>query len=282
MKKGPIHQRPPYPIESVDNALRILQMLRDEGEVRITDVAASLGVAPSTAHRLMAMLVYRDFAIKDDSRVYSAGPALGASAIGSSWTRTLRQAVEPSLEILSSRVGETVNLIVRVGVSARFLLTIESTSLLRVGDRGGSVLPARSASGGKVLLAFEPLAQLERLYRGKSAELAGDALSDEAFAQLAAEMAAIRQRGYALNREETETGVGAVGIPILTPGRKPVASFSVATPAARLDSLLTPGRLALMFAARDEMTEALRGTSLDDAAASSDDAGADAGARSTR
>jgi DNA-binding IclR family transcriptional regulator len=263
VKKTPIQQKPPYPIESVDNALRILQMMRDEGEVRITDVAAALGVAPSTAHRLMAMLIYRGFAIRDDSRHYSAGPALGASAIGSSWTRTLRVAVEPTLEILSSRLDETVNLIVRVGISARFLTSIESSTLLRVGDRTGSVLPARSASGGKVLLAFEPLAQLERLYRGKSAELSGDALNDADFALLVADMAAIRRRGYAINREETETGVGAIGIPVLTPAGAPIASFSVAAPVGRLERLLAPDRLELMFSARDDMTEALKGTALD-------------------
>jgi DNA-binding IclR family transcriptional regulator len=263
VKKDQIQQKPPYPIESVDNALRILQMMRDEGEVRITDVATALGVAPSTAHRLMAMLIYRGFAIRDDSRHYSAGPALGAAAIGSSWTKTLKVAVEPTLEILSSRLAETVNLIVRVGVSARFLLSIESSTLLRIGDRTGSVLPARSASGGKVLLAFEPLAQLERLYRGKSAELGGDALGDEEFAALVADMAAIRRRGYALNREETETGVAAIGFPILSPAGRPLASFSVATPVGRLDRLITPQRLELMFAARDDMTEALKGTTLD-------------------
>lgn len=181
MKKPAIQTRPPYPIESVDNALRMIQMLRDEGDLRIKDVAAALDVAPSTAHRLMAMLIYRGFAMQDDSRRYVAGPALGARAIGASWTRTMRQLMQPSLELLCSRLNETVNLMVRIGVSTRFLTTVEATSALRVGDRGGAVIPARLASGGKALLAHEPIELLERLYRGKSAELGGDYLSDAAF-----------------------------------------------------------------------------------------------------
>ena len=58
--------KPPYSIDSVDNALRILQTLRDSGQVRVSDVAAELGIARSTAHRLLAMLVYRDFAVQAD------------------------------------------------------------------------------------------------------------------------------------------------------------------------------------------------------------------------
>ncbi|MBF8187168.1 helix-turn-helix domain-containing protein [Nonomuraea sp. K274] len=49
----------PYPIESVDNALRLIHLLRARGEVGVTAAAKALGVAPSTAHRLLAMLVFR-------------------------------------------------------------------------------------------------------------------------------------------------------------------------------------------------------------------------------
>jgi IclR family transcriptional regulator, acetate operon repressor len=68
--------RPAYAIESVDNALRILQLLRDSGQVRVSDVAAEIGTARSTAHRLLAMLVYRDFAVQAEDRSYRPGPAL--------------------------------------------------------------------------------------------------------------------------------------------------------------------------------------------------------------
>ena len=55
-----MQNEPPYPLQSVDNALRLAQLLQTEGSLRLTDAAARLNVAPSTAHRLLAMLVYRD------------------------------------------------------------------------------------------------------------------------------------------------------------------------------------------------------------------------------
>lgn len=256
-KREPIQQRPPYPIESVDNALRILQMLRDEGTVRLTDIAAELDIAISTAHRLMAMLVYRGFALQDDSRRYVAGPALGERAIGGSWTRTLRRLSMNSLEVLSGQLNETVNLLVRVGVSVRFLATVEGSATLRVGDRGGAVLPARLASGGKVLLAYEPPERLERLYRSRGVLASGHGLSEAEFEELRAELALVRTRGYAINNEYTEAGVAALGVAIIDPSGRPVASFSVSVPATRIATLQSRTHLAAAFAARDDIQAVL-------------------------
>jgi len=264
VKKPPIQARPPYPIESVDNALRIIQLLRDEGDLRIKDVASELGVAPSTVHRLMGMLIYRGFAMQDDSRRYCAGPALGARVVGSSWTRVIRQVLQPSLELLCSRLNETVNLMVRIGISTRFLTTVEAVAALRVGDRGGSVIPARLASGGKALLAYEPIEVLDRLYRGKGAELSGEFLGDVEFARLVSDLSSTRTRGFAINRAESESGIGAIGLAIPMPTGKPVASFSVAVPLARLDDLLRPEKIAIVFEARAEMVASLAGADLEE------------------
>ena len=57
--------RPQYPIESVDNALKVLLLLGERSSLRLTDVSQYLGVATSTAHRLLAMLQYRGFVQQD-------------------------------------------------------------------------------------------------------------------------------------------------------------------------------------------------------------------------
>ena len=51
MQNLPARRKPTYSIEAVDNALQLLQLLRDVGSLRLKDAAAELGVAPSTAHR---------------------------------------------------------------------------------------------------------------------------------------------------------------------------------------------------------------------------------------
>lgn len=248
-----LQQKPSYPIESVDNALRLLQLLRDGGSVRLTDAAKELQIAQSTAHRLMGMLVYRGFALQDDSRRYVAGPSLGVRAIGAPWLHELRRLALEPMEILSSQVGETVNLVVRVGINIRFLATVESNSILRIGDRTGTVMPAVGASSGKSLLSHEPEARLRNLYLGKAAQLAGSALDDERFARLQRELATVRQRGYAVSREETETGVGAVGVAVTNREGVPLAGLSVATPIGRLEMMLEPKRIAQLLHCREEI-----------------------------
>ncbi|WP_264004665.1 helix-turn-helix domain-containing protein [Mycolicibacterium sphagni] len=59
-------EHPTYVIGSVGNALHLLQALRDGGALRLTDAARELNVAPSTAHRLLSMLVNRGFAVQDE------------------------------------------------------------------------------------------------------------------------------------------------------------------------------------------------------------------------
>src|SRR5882762_3990405 len=53
--------QPAYPIASVDNALRLIRLFDDRDSLRLTDACSYLGVAHSTAHRLLAMLIYHGF-----------------------------------------------------------------------------------------------------------------------------------------------------------------------------------------------------------------------------
>jgi IclR family transcriptional regulator, acetate operon repressor len=227
-----VKNKPPYAIESVDNALRILQMLRDSGQVRVSDVAADLGIARSTAHRLLAMLVYRDFAVQADDRSYRPGPALSVEPLPGESAQRLRHVLRPHMEALCDQVGETVNLTVRLGPHARFLHTVESAQILRVGDRQGTVLPAWHTSGGKVLLAELPDAQLAALLRGPNGR-PPEGMTVVGRRTLVNELRLIRDQGYAENIEESESGVCAIGVCLRDRAREPVAALSVSVPSVR-------------------------------------------------
>lgn len=255
MKKSSIQERPPYVIESVDNALRLLQLLRDSGTLRVTDAAHELGIALSTAHRLFAMLVYRGFATQDEQRRYAPGPAMDARAISAPWTRELRELAAGPMQALSAELGETVNLVIRVGTDIRFLTTVEARAVLRVGDRTGSVVPAARTSGGKIMLAHEPEDRVRALYQARTAQLSGRALDDRSLGRLLAELAAARSAGFAVNREESEDGVGAVGVPILGVDGAPIAAITVACPIARLGRMLAPEGIARVQRCAAEVAE---------------------------
>ncbi len=234
--------KPPYAIESVDNALRILQTLRDSGEVRVSDVAAELGIARSTAHRLLAMLVYRDFAVQAEDRSYRPGPAIAAEPLRGEPALRLRQAMRPHMEVLCTQVAETINLVVLLGTQTRFLHTVESAQVLRVGDRQGTVLPAWKTSGGKALLAELSDAQLTALLRGANGR-PPEGMTAAERRSLVNELRVVRDQGYAENIEESESGVCAVGLCLRDKTGDVVAALSVSAPSVRY----TPDRLRVFL-----------------------------------
>jgi DNA-binding IclR family transcriptional regulator len=209
-------------LDSVDNALRLLLLLRRDGVLRVTRVAEELGVAHSTAHRLLASLRHRGFVVQDAGRAYRPGPAcaeLGSAA----YVLGLAPLVRDHLERLNADIGETVHLVVRTGRDVRFIDGVEGTQVLRVGSRTGMVLPAHRTSGGKALLAELPGATLAVLYDD----------GDPPLEALQRELATTRRRGYGLNVEESERGVVALGVAVHDAEGRAVAAVTVAAPTAR-------------------------------------------------
>lgn len=239
-------ETPPYPIASVDHALILVQLLRDAGPIRIADAAAELEVAPSTAHRLLAMLVYREFAIQDEDRWYHPGPAIGQPPISEEWTRELRMLARPHLERLTDEVGESSNLMIRVGARVRFLLTVQSLEGGAVGDRQGTILPAIYTAGGRAMLAHLSSRSLETLLASAQASRSGDALAQGERVRLRRELASVKRLGYAKNVEDTELGLSAVGVAIRDADGHVAAGIAVAmrsSRAARLQSSTVIQRL---------------------------------------
>ncbi len=244
---------PAYMVSSVDRALRLIQLLRDHGELRLRTAARELDVAESTAHRLMSMLVFHGFAVQDDAKAYRPGPALGVGPVGLSWTRQLRDVAVPHLELLSNRTGETANLVVRVGTKIHFLVSQEGNRTLRIVSRMGAVLPASTSAGGKALLADLPDDVLHRLYRSPGATAMGDALSDGQLARLMREIRACRRNGFATTNQQTEKGVSAVAVPLRDGSGGAIASMSISAPSARFAELLAPESIQLIMASRHDL-----------------------------
>lgn len=220
-----------YLIESVDRALQLLVLLRDSPSVSVTDAAAALGVAPSTAHRLLATLSHRGWAAQGERRLYTAGPELTASVSRSSGIRAVVRNVRPYTEALYAELGETVHVQVLSGPEVRFVDGIESNQNLRVGLRIGSHMPAHTTSGGKAMLAELSRQELEALNPGGPRPWPGSQVTT--LEQLHAEMGRVRSRQFGLNQEESEPGVAALGASLGIVGGQFRVALTVAVPTAR-------------------------------------------------
>lgn len=216
--------KPTYCIDSVDNALLVATLLHQDGPMRVTDVARRLGVARSTAHRLLSMLVYREFAEQDADRKYVAGPVFRRPMFGEP-TADLRRIALPHLKVLTLQTRETSNLLVIGGDQVRFAATVECGQVLRVGDREGRVLPAHLASGGRAVLAALGESDVRALY-------SGPAFEEFDIEALLRDLRRVRRQGFAVNDQRTEAGVTAIGCTVGSP-LESVAAISLAMPSVR-------------------------------------------------
>ncbi|MFI6698636.1 IclR family transcriptional regulator [Streptomyces sp. NPDC050509] len=227
--------RPQYPIESVDNAMRILLFMGERSELRLTEVAKFLGVATSTAHRLLAMLQYRGFVRQDTrTKAYVPGPALTGVAFSILQRFDVREPLRPYLEELNRETTETVHLGVLDSTTVRFIDAIESPRAVRVASRLGQSMPAHCTSTGKAMLSTLSTEQLHQLYPEE--ELPG--LTEHSLRSrkaLEKEITTIRRRGYATSSEESEEGVSSVAVAF--PAELPALrmAFNTAVPVGRMN-----------------------------------------------
>jgi DNA-binding IclR family transcriptional regulator len=225
---------PAYRLNSVDHALRLLLLFRSKPSVRVSEVADYLNVARSTAHRLLGMLVHRQFAVQDPAtRAYRPGPRLveiGLAAVGA---LDLRARMRPYLTQIAASTSETVSLLVMEGDTVHFIDTIESQLTVRVSSRLDVRMPAHATSAGKAMLAALPAAEVLTIYPDEKLVTATDRTMTTR-TQLLAELDQIRAAGFATNFEESEAGVGAVGMALLDSDQRPVAAFTVAGPMQRM------------------------------------------------
>lgn len=226
---------PPYPISSVDNALRLLLMFGRQRLVRVTDAANALDVGRSTAHRLLSTLQHRGFVEQDaDTRAYRAGPAL--AQLGSAIVREdgLGPHLRPHLERLRDELNETIQLVVLQGAQGLFIETVESHRPLRTASRVGITVPAHCLSGGKALLAQLPRERLHTLYPHQQIPRATPR-SIATRDALEAELVTVRERGYATNFGESEGEIGSIGIAIHAADGQPRAGLAVSGPLSRIN-----------------------------------------------
>jgi len=220
---------PSYAIASVDHALRLAAVLQLEGGLTVTAAAERLGVARSTAHRVLQMLVYRDFARQDDERIYRPGLLLELAAYSPTCAADLRKASLPYLERLSETFGESVNVSIQAGETTRFIASVECRQPMRVTSREGMVFPLHRTTTGMLYLASLPDQDLRGYLDRHPDSRRGQRRS------MLDEVERVRRCGFALNLQRSEMGLVAVGVPIprLTSGM--FAGLSVSLPTVRYD-----------------------------------------------
>ncbi len=226
----------------MDLSLTLILLLRDSGSLTISGAAELLDVSPSTIHRSMAMLVYRGFATRSESRTYLPGPALSSSSLQPGIGSELIEACRSHMAAIVAETQETCHLLVMVGNKCHFLYTVEGTLPVRVGIRRGQIMPAERNAGGLAMLAEYSATELRTLY---------PALPDTEFDALRRKLYRTRTRGFSINNGLFEHDVSAVGTCLRNDLGDVLGAITVAVPTSRFRAVHRRCAEALIKHARD-------------------------------
>ena len=251
-------QEPAYPIGSVANALRLLVLFREHPSLRVSDASEELGVARSTAHRLLAMLTSYGLVQQEQrTKAYHAGPVLlqlGLAAV--QHDDVVLTVLHPFVRELSEAVGETAHVVVLEGANCRFVDSVESNNALRTTARNGYVYLAHATSGGKALLAALDDEELLRLYPQPWLPPLNER-TNTSRNELFKELDHIRAVGYATNFGESEAGVSAVAMAQTTRSGAVSVALAVSAPESRLPESRVPEMVAALKRITDRARQKL-------------------------
>ena len=238
-------------LSSVANAARVLKSFSSANPTwGVVDLAAHLGLSTSSVHRLLSTLADEGVLEQDiETNRYRLGLSVFDMAAAMPTQRTLHEAVLVSMTELRGRTGETVQVGVLDGRHVVYVERLDSPNTLRVFTKVGRRNDAHCTSSGKALLANVSKVQRERILDGWKLPAHTDFTITD-MDDLRRELAAIRRRGYAENRQESELAVDSVAAPIRDSSGSVVASLSLAGPSERIDSRRTTYIDAVMALAR--------------------------------
>ena len=219
----------------------ILSALQAE-PLALADLAMATQLPRPTAHRLATALTSLRYLQRDDAGRFALGPRLAELAGGDDW---LVAAASPVLTQLRDRTSESAQLYRRRGRERLCVATVEPPAGLRDSVPAGTSLPMTAGSAAQVLCAWD------------SPERAQEFMAQAKFS--AADLAAVRKRGWAHSAAEREPGLASISAPVFGVDGAVVAAVSISGPLERIGRSADSTLAGAVLAAAGELSGVLAG-----------------------
>lgn len=238
MTREPVRSAGDDPLRSVSIAFSILDCFTVSPELGPTAVAREVGIAKSTASRMLAVMASRGILERQERGRYRLGIRMfeyGQLALA---RLHLFEVSVPILAGLRDRVRDLVQLGIPLGAEILFLDRFEAQGLdPRFHGQAWRRVPGHSSSSGRAIAAFNPAVARAIFQAGLIRRTRYTVVDPRRLTEILAE---VRRRGYAATDEELEEGISSVAAPVRVAGEQgeqtelAVAAVSVVGPSQRL------------------------------------------------
>jgi len=242
-----------YNVRAVERAVHILSCLDAEHPERsLSEIAQATRLHKATTHRIVATLLNCGFIERTiDGEKYRLGLFVAELGLGVLGRLDFRREALPHMQQLVERFQETCTLGIFDRGQVLYVEIVRSKHELTIAARVGRRLPAHCTAGGKALLALLPPTVVDPILNAPLAVYTEKTITSPV--RLREELEVVRQRGYAIDDEEFEVGIRAVGVPIRDIDGNVIAQMSMPGPTNRL----TPERVPEIAQALMEAADAI-------------------------
>ena len=239
-------------VQSVDRAVRILEMLAREGDLTVGHVADELQVHSSTASRLIDTLAARDLLERTDRGNVRLAAGLLRLAGATASQLDLTTEAQPVCDDLAAEIGETTNAAILSGDVAINVCQASGTSSVSMRNWVGQRTVLHATSSGKVLLAHAESHQRTRLLKPPLQRFTSATRCSAK--ELRPELTVVRKQGWAQSVEEYEDGLNSVAAPVRDHDGRVIAALSAAGPTYRLSPERLPQVATTVVGAAEEIS----------------------------
>lgn len=224
-------------LSSVENALKILECFTiDETEKRVTNIATELGIAKSTASRILKTLSNEGYVKKNpESQKYSLGNKILTLYSALMSNMEIVKEAHPTLEKLAKDTSESVQLAELEGSNVIYMEQIKSSYPIQIFAHIGRINPIHCTSSGKLLLAYQDFHTIENILSSELKQYTNTTITDANI--LKKELLEIRSLGYCYIENEFIDGIVSIAAPIKDYNKNVIAAVSLVGPIQRINGI---------------------------------------------
>ena len=217
-------------------ATKVLELFAGN-QTRFTfhEIASKLGGSSDEALLIVRTLESEGFLDHDfDKNAYRVGHRIFQLGMRYASEMELAQTIRPYAISLSNRFREAVNVGFQVGTGVVVAMRIEPVNPFMVLPGPGTSIPIHSSSLGKALMAYQDESHVRHTLAATDM-MAFTQNTEQEITGLLARLDEVRQRGYAVDDEETLKGVCSIAAPILDHRSVAIAAISLSGPRTHID-----------------------------------------------